>query len=146
MGFCCNLLFFVLLGIRRKTATAATERADGEIINIAIFFNASDRYLKSIVQNAEDMFLVNQYENNLQNKSLKLYITLWRLDATDIEQSEVGLNESLTDLGNISSQIKGAIFVDINSDSLFLSSFLERSGIPTIGLFQSSGQRRTQVR
>lgn len=146
MGFCCNLLFFVLLGIQRKTATAATERADGEIINIAIFFNESDRYLKSIVQNAEDMFLVNQHANNLQNKSLKLYITPWRLDATDIEQSEVGLNESLTDLGNISSQIKGAIFVDINSDSLFLSSFLERSGIPTIGLFQSSGQRRTQVR
>lgn len=146
MAFRCNLLLFVLLGIQRKTTTAATGRADHETINIGIFFNASDRFLRSIVQNSEDMFLISQQANNPQNKSSKLYVTPRRIDATNIGQNQIGLNESLFNIGNISSQIKGAIFVDINSDSLFLSSFLERSGIPAIGIFQSSEQLRTQVR
>lgn len=146
MAFRGNLLVFFLLGIQRKISIAVTDRADGEIINIGIFFNASDRFLRSIVQNAEDNFLVNQRENNIQNGNLTFYDNPWWQDVTNSGRSQIGLNDSLSDVWNISSKIQGAIFVDINSDSIFLSSLLERSGIPTIGVFQSSEQPRTQVR
>lgn len=146
MAFRGNLLVFFLLGIQRKISIAVTDRADGEIINIGIFFNASDRFLRSIVQNAKDNFLVNQRENNIQNGNLTFYDNPWWQDVTNSGRSQIGLNDSLSDVWNISSKIQGAIFVDINSDSIFLSSLLERSGIPTIGVFQSSEQPRTQVR
>lgn len=146
MAFRGNLLVFFLLGIQRKISIAVTDRADGEIINIGIFFNASDRFLRSIVQNAKDNFLVNQRENNIQNGNLTFYDNPWWQDVTNSGRSQISLNDSLSDVWNISSKIQGAIFVDINSDSIFLSSLLERSGIPTIGVFQSSEQPRTQVR
>ena len=60
MAFRGNILVFFLLGIQRKLSTAVTDPADGKInINIAIFFNASDRFLRSIVQNSKDNFLAN---------------------------------------------------------------------------------------
>jgi len=147
MAFCGSILVFFLLGIQRKISIAVTDRADGEIsINIAIFFNASDRFLHSIVQNSKENFLVNQPENNLLNENITFYDNPWWRDMTNSGRSQIGLNDSLSIVWNISSKIQGAIFVDINSDSTFLSSLLERSGIPTIGVFQRSEQLRTQIR
>ena len=141
MAFRGNILVFILLGIQRKISIAVTDRADGKMnINIAIFFNASNRFLHSIVQNSKENFLVNQRENYLT-----FYDNPWWQDMTSSSRSQIGLNDSLSVVWNISSKIQGAIFVDINSDSIFLSSLLERSGIPTIGVFQRSEQLRTQV-
>lgn len=146
MAFRSIILVFFLLGIQRKICIAVTDLADGEIINIAIFFNASDRFLRSIVQNSKDNFLVNQRENNMQNEKLTLYDYSRWLDVASSGHSKIGLNGSLSLVWNMSSRIQGAVFVDINSNSMFLSSLLERSGIPTIGVFQRSEQPRTQVR
>ena len=147
MAFRGNILVFFLLGIHQKICIAVTDRADGKInINIAIFFNASDRVLRSIVQNSKDNFLASQRGKNLLNENLTIYDNPWWQDMTNSGRSQIGLNDSLSVVWNISSKIQGAIFVDINSDSIFLSSLLERSGIPTIGAFQSSDQLRTQVR
>lgn len=144
MDFRSNLLIFVLLGVQRQTIT--TTKADGETINIAIFFNVSDLYLRRIVQSTGDRFLVNQQRNSLKNENLKFSVKPTWFDSANISESRIGLDSSLSDIRNISSNIKGAIFVDINRDTLFLASFLERSGIPAIGIFQSSEQPRTQVR
>ena len=140
-----NILVFFLLGIQRKICIAVSDRADGEIINIAIFFNASDRFLRSIVQNSKDNFLANQGEDNMQNGNLTFYNNPRWQDVANSGLREIGLKDSLSVVWNISSKIQGAIFVDINSDSIFLSSLLERLGIPTIGVFQRSEQLRTQV-
>lgn len=147
MAFCGIILVFFLLGIQRKNCIAVTDRPDGEIINIAIFFNASDRFLRSIVQNSKDNFLVNQQKNNMHSEKLTLYDSSSRwLDVANSGHSKIGLNGSLSLVWDMSSRIQGAVFVDINSNSMFLSSLLERSGIPTIGVFQRSEQPRTQVR
>ena len=147
MAFRGNILVFFLLGIQRKISIAVADRADGKInINIAIFFNASDRFLRSIVQNSKDNFLAYQRENNLLNENLTFYDNPWWRDVTNSGRRQIGLNDSLSVVWNMSSKIQGAIFVDIDSDSIFLSSLLERSGIPTIGVFQRSEQLRTQVR
>ena len=143
MDFRNNLLIFVLLGAQRQTITTTT--ADGETINIAIFFNVSDLYLRRIVQNAEDRFFVNQQQNSRRNEKLTFSVKPSWFDSANISESRIGLDSSLSDIRNISSNVKGAIFVDINRDTLYLASFLERSGIPTIGIFQSSEQPRTQV-
>jgi len=146
MAFCGIILVFFLLGIQRKNCIAVTDRPDGEIINIAIFFNASDRFLRSIVQKTKDNFLVNQQKNNMHSEKLTLYDYSRWLDMGNSGYSKIGLNGSLSLVWNMSSRIQGAVFVDINSNSMFLSSLLERSGIPTIGVFQRSEQPRTQVR
>ena len=147
MAFRGNILVLFLLGIQRKISIAVADRADGKInINIAIFFNASDRFLRSIVQNSKDNFLAYQRENNLLNENLTFYDNPWWRDVTNSGRRQIGLNDSLSVVWNMSSKIQGAIFVDIDSDSIFLSSLLERSGIPTIGVFQRSEQLRTQVR
>jgi len=147
MAFRGIILVFFLLGIQRKVSTAVTDPADGKInINIAIFFNASHRFLRSIVQNSKDNFLANQRENNLPNENLTFCDNPWWKDTTNSGRSQIGINDSLSVVWNMSSKIHGAIFVDINSDSIFQSSLLERSGIPTIGVFQRSEQLRTQVR
>lgn len=146
MAFRGNVLVFFLLGIQQKNCIAVADRAYEKInINIAIFFNASDRFLRSIVQNSKDNFLASQQGNNLLNENLTFYDNPWWRDMTHSGRSKIGLNDSLSVVWNISSNIQGAIFVDINSDSIFLSSLLERSGIPTIGAFQRSEQLRTQV-
>lgn len=146
MAFRSNFLFFVLMGIQRRCATMV--RDDRETVNVAVFFNASDRYLPRIIQNTEDMFRASRLENNLQQNenSLKVSVSPRWLDASKIGHSHIGLNDSLYEMWNISSQIQGAIFVDINSDSLFGSSFLERLAVPTIGIFQRKEQPQTQVR
>jgi len=146
MAFRGIILVFFLLGIQRKNCIAVTDRADGEIINIAIFFNASDPFLRSIVQNSKDNFLVNQQKNNMHSEKLTLYDYSRWLDLANSGHSKIGLNGSLSLVWNMSSRIQGAVFVDISSNSMFFSSLLERSGIPTIGVFQRSEQPRTQVR
>ena len=146
MAFRGNVLVFFLLGIQQKNCIAVADPADGKInINIAIFFNASDRFLRSIVQNSKDNFLASQRGNNLLNENLTFYDNPWWQDVTNSDRSQIALNDSLSVVWNISSKIQGAIFVDINSDSIFLASLLERSGIPTIGAFQRGEQLRTQV-
>jgi len=142
MAVCNILLFFVLLGSHLK---GITTHKNGTV-NIAIFYNASDPYIPKILQNAEDMFLASGQDKNQRNERPGVYIN-WRwIHEAEIAGSQIGLEHSLLDVWNISSRIHGGIFVDINSNTVFLSAVLERSAIPTVGIFQSREQPRTQVR
>ena len=135
------LLVFILLRTHLKRITAR----ENVTVNIAVFYDASDRYIQNVLQNAENMFITGRREKNPRNVKFNLHITLRWVDEAEFARSQIGLNHSLFDRWNISSPIHGAIFVDINGNSLFVSSILERSGIPTVGIFQTREQPRTQV-
>ena len=137
-----SFVLLLLLGSQGKTS-ATMLNGDGKTVNdVAIFYSASDEYLRNIVQHLEDMFLANRPRNNNVPKDIsEVYVNPLPLDTDKITLSE----GSISDVWNISTQIVGAIFVDVNSDSLFLSSFLEGLAIPAIGIFQIKGQPRTQV-
>ena len=98
--------------------------------------------MPNILQNAEDMFLADRREENSRGI---VYLNRMRFNAAEMYGGHIGLNHSLFEMWNVSSQIHGAIFIDISSYSLFLSSMLEQSSIPTIGIFQSREQPRTLV-
>ena len=141
MAFCDILVLLAWLVSHFKGITTR----ENTTVDIAIFYNASDRYLANILQKAEAKFLASRREKNQLGEFLNVYINLRRFNEAGITGSQTGLNNSLFDMRNISSQIQGSIFVDINSNSLFLSSIFEQSSISAVGIFQSRGQRRTQV-
>ena len=141
MGIFSIWLVFVLLGTDLKPATAH----NNVTVEISIFYNASDRYMPNILQNAEDMFLTCHQEKKPRKENLNVQINRQWLDEAEIAGNEIRITHSLFNVWNISLRTQGAIFVDINSNSLFLSSMLERSAIPTVGIFQTREQQRTQV-
>lgn len=141
MAFCDILLLLAWLVTHFKGITTR----ENATVDIAVFYNASDRYMGNILQTAEAKFLASRRQKNQLGEFLNVYINLRWFNEAEITGSHTGLNNSLFDMRNISSQIQGAIFVDISNTSLFLSSIFERSSIPAIGIFQSRGQPRTQV-
>ena len=142
MAFCDILLLLAWFIVTHFKGITTRENAT---VNIAIFYNASDRYMGNILQTAEAKFLASRRQKNQLGEFLNVYLNLRWFNESEITGSQTGLNNSLFDMRNISSQIQGAIFVDISSKSLFLSSIFERSSIPVVGIFQSGGQPRTQV-
>ena len=82
----------------------------------------------------------------LEQEASEVYVNPLPIDSNKIAFSQVGARGgSLSQIWNISSQTLGAIFVDVNVDVLYISSLLEELDLPTIGIFQSEGQPRTQV-
>ena len=98
--------------------------------------------MPNILQNAEDMFLTCHQEKKPRKENLNVQINRQWLDEAEIAGNEIRITHSLFNVWNISLRTQGAIFVDINSNSLFLSSMLERSAIPTVGIFQTREQQR----
>lgn len=139
MAYYYILLFMVWLGTHLKCIATCPVVT----VNIAIFYNVSDRYMPNILQNAEDMLLADRRKENSRGI---VYLNRRRFNEAEMYSGHIGLNHSLFEMWNLSSRIHGAIFVDISSYSLFLSSMLEQLSIPTIGIFQSREQPRTRVR
>lgn len=136
-------LVLILQEIHSLTVSTATENV---AVEIAIFYNSSSRYMNSILQNANDMFLASRQElKRTPKKTSNVEINIRWLDETEVAGSYTSYNNSFLDRWSNSLQVQGAIFVDINSKSLFLSSLLESSAIPTVGIFQTGEQPRTQV-
>lgn len=139
-------LFLVLILQEIHSLTAATTATENVTVEIAIFYNSSSRYINSILQNANDMFLASRQElKRTPKKTSNVEINIQWLDETEVAGSYTSDNNSFLDKWNNSLQVQGAIFVDINRKSLFLSSLLESLAIPTVGIFQTSEQPRTQV-
>ena len=147
MNFRGIFLLLILLRTQGETITALSSNWK-TVTEVVIFHNASNRHIRNIVQRAESLFLANGPRSKiiLQQEASKVYVNPLPFDSSKIELSQVGASGgSLSQIRNISLQILGAIFVDINSDALYASSLLEELAIPTIGIFQSEGQPRSQV-
>ena len=140
-------LLLILLVTQRESILALYSNGK-TVSDVVIFYNASSRYMRNIVQRAESLFLANRPRSkiSLEQEASEVYVNPLPIDSNKIALSQNGASgESLSQIWNISSQTLGAIFVDVNFDALYTSSLLEELDFPTIGIFQSEGQPRTQV-
>ena len=141
MAFCSACILLVILGTQLKTITSL----ENQTANIAILFNTSDRYLVSVVQAAEELFFARQRKTSARQESITIYPS--RLNSDRTRNNRVGVNNSLFYIRNLncSMQFQGAVFVKVDSDSIFLSSIMDTLDVPTVGIFQLKPPPRTRV-
>lgn len=112
-------------------------------IDVIIFLEEQNSDLTQIVQNAVDRYSVDHKSSSTG-------------EGFHLDFSLIGYNRMISDIlsldqhgffsYNLSTTLRAAIFIHISSHELILSSILERSNILTVGLFQTNGIPRTQVR
>lgn len=107
------------------------------VINVDIFLEEQNSDLTQIVKNAMQRFVNDKNSSDLSFKLIRYNRMI--SDILSLDQV-MGLNY------NQSSSLHVAIFVHISSHELVLASILENSNILTVGLFQTNGMSRTQVR
>lgn len=133
-----NALFTTVCAIIAFGVCSSLGNPHDIIVNI--FLEESNSDVTQIVQNAVDRYLFDH-----KNSSLETHIHL--------NFSFIGYNRVIGSFldqeryFNLStSTIHAAILVHISNHELILSSIMEKSNIVTIGLFQTDGIPRTQVR
>ena len=113
----------------------------GYHIDVNIFLEESNTNVTKIAQKAFERYQFDPRNKELE-KRVHLNFKLVRYNRTI--NNILVLGEDL--FGNLSASLRLAIFVEISSHELVLSSLMERSNIVTVGLFQTEGVLWTQVR
>ena len=115
-------LLLILLVIQRESILASYSNGKTvSVSDVVIFYNASSRYMRNIVQRAESLFLANRPRSkiSLDQEASEVYVNPLPIDSNKIALSQIGASGgSLSQIWNISSQTLGAIFVDVDRKSV----------------------------
>ena len=138
-----RIMFLVVL-LETKIESAKSASPSGKCsVYIAVVVNATESHLSNSVGVAVQRFHSMQREISTRQEKVMVWPSSLRIANT--AKNRDGVNESLYNMRNLSTEFHGAIFVEIDRNSLFFSSFVERFKVPAIGIFHIDGQPRTQA-
>lgn len=112
-------------------------------IHVPVFFNTDGIYEKFVFNSAMKFYARRESEN--RNKSFNDFELIMHFSR--IQSRNESLASLIQKVSNMTSSIRGAIFVDMTKNSLTYSALFDSVSIPSLGLFRSqNGIPITQVR
>lgn len=116
-------------------------------IHVPVFFNTDGIYEKFVFDSAMKFYAGRVSENkNKTFDDFELIMHFSRIHFMNVSSRNEGLASLIPKVSNMTSSIKGAIFVDVTTNSLAYSALFDSVSIPSLGLFRSqNGIPITQV-
>ena len=117
-------------------------------IHIPVFFDTDGIYEKFVFNSAMKFYSSRESENrNKTFNDFELIMHFSRIDFMNLLSRNKSVASLIPKVSNMTSSIRGAIFVNVTKDSLDYSALFDTVSIPSLGLFRSqNGIPITQVR